>query len=67
MSGILLQTVSPQFRVPAKFDDYVEAIDEDPDLMKLVGESYLSGSYKDLRRLGARPFCIGLGILTSPS
>jgi len=46
-------SVSPQFRVPANFDDYVQAIDEDPDLMKLVGGSYLSGSYEDLRRLGA--------------
>jgi hypothetical protein len=45
-------SASPQFRVPVKFD-YVEAIDEDPDLMKLVGESYLRGSYKDLRCLGA--------------
>jgi hypothetical protein len=43
-------SASPQFRVPVKFD-YVEAIDEDPDLMKLVGKSYLRGSYKDLRRL----------------
>jgi hypothetical protein len=42
---------SPQFRVPAKFN-YIKAINEDPDLMKLVGDSYLSGSYKDLRRLG---------------
>jgi hypothetical protein len=55
----LVGSASPQFCVPAKFD-YIGAIDEDADLMKLVGDSYLSGSYKDLRRLGA-------GIPTSPS
>ncbi|KIL68319.1 hypothetical protein M378DRAFT_158863 [Amanita muscaria Koide BX008] len=37
--------------VPAAEDHYIDALEEDPDLMKLVGDCYTNGSYKDVRCL----------------
>ncbi|KAM6501288.1 hypothetical protein JOM56_004302 [Amanita muscaria] len=37
------------FHVPAANEHYLDALEEDPDLMKLVGDCYTSGSYKDVR------------------
>jgi hypothetical protein len=36
------------FHVPAANEHYIE---EDPDLLRVVGEAYTSGSYKDVRCL----------------
>jgi hypothetical protein len=41
---------------PAEQRYYVEVLEDDPDLLKLVGEAYTSGSYKDVRCLGTS-FC----------
>jgi hypothetical protein len=40
------------FHVPAATEHYIGALEEDTDLMELVGESYMSGSYKAVRCLG---------------
>jgi hypothetical protein len=44
------------FHVPFKVAHYVRALEEDPDLLKLVGEAFMTGSYKYVRCLGT-PFC----------
>jgi len=40
------------FHVPAANEHYIVALEEDPDLLRVVGEAYTSGSYKDVRCLG---------------
>ncbi|KIL63609.1 hypothetical protein M378DRAFT_164281 [Amanita muscaria Koide BX008] len=37
--------------IPAAEDHYIDALEEDPDFMKLVGDCYTNGSYKDVRCL----------------
>ena len=44
------------FHVPAATEYYIVALEEDPDLMRVVGESYMSGSYRAVRCLG-ESFC----------
>jgi hypothetical protein len=44
------------FRV-LSYEDYIDALAEDPNLMKLAGESYMSSSFKAVRCLSAS-FCI---------
>jgi hypothetical protein len=39
------------FHVPAAIKHYIAALEEDPDLLRAVGEAYTSGSYKDVRCL----------------
>jgi len=39
------------FHVPAANEHYIAAIEEDPDLLRAVGEAYTSGFYKDVRCL----------------
>jgi hypothetical protein len=39
------------FHVPPAIEHYMEALEEDPDLLRIVGEAYTSGSYKDVRCL----------------
>jgi hypothetical protein len=39
------------FHVPAANEHYIVALEEDPDLLRVVGEAYTSGSYKDIRCL----------------
>jgi len=39
------------FHVPPAIKYYMEALEEDPDLLRIVGEAYTSGSYKDVRCL----------------
>ena len=36
------------FHVLATNDHYIAALEEDPDLLRVVGEAYMSGSYKDV-------------------
>jgi hypothetical protein len=43
---------SKLFHVPAGNDYYIDALGDDLDLMKLVGDSYTSSSYKHVRCLG---------------
>ena len=45
------------FPASATTDDYNVALENDPDLLRVVGECYKSGSYKSVRCLG-EPFCI---------
>jgi len=40
------------FHVPNDINYYIQALEEDPDLMKLVGNSYATGSFKAVRCLG---------------
>ena len=42
---------SHMFYVPATFEPYIVALEEDPDLLRVVAEAYTSGSYKDVRCL----------------
>jgi hypothetical protein len=49
-------TNSQSFHVPGSAQ-YIELLEADPDIMKLVGESYTSGSYKAVRCLG-KSFCM---------
>jgi hypothetical protein len=44
---------SHMFYVSAETRHYIDALEQDPVLMKLVGDCYTNGSYKDLRCLGA--------------
>ncbi len=39
------------FHVPATNEHYIAALEEDPELLRVVGEAYMSGSYKDVRCL----------------
>ena len=39
------------FHVPPGNEHYIAALEEDPDLLRVVGEAYTSGSYKDVRCL----------------
>jgi hypothetical protein len=39
------------FHVPAAIEHYIVALEEDPELLRVVGEAYTSGSYKDVRCL----------------
>ena len=39
------------FHVPAANEHYIVALEEDADLLRVVGEAYTSGSYKDVRCL----------------
>jgi hypothetical protein len=40
------------FHVLPAIEHYIAALEEDPDLLRVVGEAYTSGSYKDVRCLG---------------
>ena len=44
---------SHMFYVSAENHHYTGLLEQDPVLMKLVGDGYTNGSYKDLRCLGA--------------
>ena len=37
--------------VPPAIEHYIAAFEEDPDLLRVVGEAYTSGFYKDVRCL----------------
>ena len=39
------------FHVPPANEHYMVALEEDPELLRVVGEAYTSGSYKDIRCL----------------
>jgi len=39
------------FHVPATIEHYIVALEEDPELLRVVGEAYTGGSYKDVRCL----------------
>jgi hypothetical protein len=39
------------FHVPAAIEHYTVALEEVPELLRVVGEAYASGSYKDVRCL----------------
>ena len=39
------------FHVPPAIEHYIAALEEDPDLLRVVGEAYTRGSYKDVRCL----------------
>lgn len=39
------------FHIPAATEHYIVALEDDPDLLRVVGEAYTSGSYKDVRCL----------------
>jgi hypothetical protein len=43
--------LSHLFHVPATYEHYITALEEDPELLRVVGEAYTSGSYKDVRCL----------------
>ena len=45
------------FHIPAATEHYIVALEEEPELLKVVGESYTSGSYRVIRCLG-ESFCI---------
>jgi hypothetical protein len=58
-------THSQSFHVPGS-EQYIGLLEADPDLMKLVGESYTSGSYNAVRCLG-KSFCMPIPYETSQS
>jgi hypothetical protein len=39
------------FHVPPAIERYIAALEDDPDLLRIVGEAYTSGSYNDVRCL----------------
>jgi hypothetical protein len=43
--------LSHLFHVPPANEHYIAALEDDPDLLRIVGEAYTSGSYKDVRCL----------------
>ena len=43
--------LSHLFHVPATNEHYIAALEEDLELLRVVGEAYTSGSYKDVRCL----------------
>jgi hypothetical protein len=51
------------FHVPPAMEHYIVAFEEDPELLRVVGEAYTSGSYKDIRCLttiNCLNFCLGV-------
>jgi hypothetical protein len=57
-------TNSQSFHVPGSAQ-YIELLEADPDIMKLVGESYTSGSYKPFVVLVSHSACRNISIYAS--